>query len=157
MSGSVFQNCQAPPNWWGYGMPPEFFANSSRTSQVTNLAGKAPVTSAPLVSPMTQVPQYSTTTTARPVTGNFQMPTFQMPNANSSANPLPTQQRFMTQTGYVNPTITTNYQPSIEPTPMNANNGWTGQLVFPHAMQLNHHAMVFQQGQIQASFRIRGW
>jgi len=25
MSGSVFQNCQVPPNWWGYGMPPEFF------------------------------------------------------------------------------------------------------------------------------------
>ena len=25
MSGSVFQNCQVPPNWWGYGMPLEFF------------------------------------------------------------------------------------------------------------------------------------
>jgi len=25
MSGSVFQNCQVPPNWWGYGMPPDFF------------------------------------------------------------------------------------------------------------------------------------
>jgi hypothetical protein len=22
MSGSVFQNCQVPPNWWVYGMPP---------------------------------------------------------------------------------------------------------------------------------------
>jgi len=21
MSGSIFQNCQVPPNWWGYGMP----------------------------------------------------------------------------------------------------------------------------------------
>ena len=25
MSGSVFQNCQVPPNWWGYGMSPDFF------------------------------------------------------------------------------------------------------------------------------------
>jgi len=91
MSGSVFQNCQVPPNWWGYGMPPEFFANSSRTSQMADLAGKAPMTSAPPVSPMTQIPQYSTTTTTRPVTGNFQVPTFHMPNANSSADPLPTQ------------------------------------------------------------------
>ena len=57
-------------------MPPEFFANSSRTSQVTDLVGKAPMTSAPLVSTMTQIPQYYTTTTARPATGNFQMPTF---------------------------------------------------------------------------------
>jgi len=65
--------------------------------------------SAPLVLSMTQISQYSTTTTARPVTGNFQMPTFQMPNANSSINPLPTQQRFVNQTGYVNPAITTNY------------------------------------------------
>jgi len=67
------------------------------------------MTSAPLVSPMTQILQYSTTTTARPITGNFQMPTFQMPNANSSANPLPTQPRFVTQTGYANPAMTTNY------------------------------------------------
>ena len=44
LSGSVFQNCQVPPNWWGYGMPPEFLANSSRTSQVTNLVGKTPMT-----------------------------------------------------------------------------------------------------------------
>jgi len=56
MSGSVFQNCQVPPNWWGYGMPPEFFANSSRTSQVANLAGKDPMTSAPPVLPMTHIP-----------------------------------------------------------------------------------------------------
>jgi len=28
MSGSVFQNCQVPPNWWGYGMPLDFLANS---------------------------------------------------------------------------------------------------------------------------------
>jgi len=90
MSGSVFQNCQVPPNWWGYGMPLEFFVNSSGTSQVTDLAAKVSMTSVPPVSPMTQIPQYSTTTTTRPVIGNFQMPTFQMPNANSSANPLPT-------------------------------------------------------------------
>jgi len=76
MSRSVFQNCQVPPNWWGYGMPLEFLANSFGTSQLVVLIGKVPMTSAPPVSPMTQNPQYSTTTTARPVTGNFQMPTF---------------------------------------------------------------------------------
>jgi hypothetical protein len=80
---------------------------------------------------MTQNHHYSTTTTARHVTGNFQMPTFQTPNANASASLLPTQQRFMTQAGYVNPAMTANYQPSAGPTPMNANNGWTGQLLFP--------------------------
>jgi len=53
-----------------------FVANSSGTSQVADLEGKAPMTSAPLVLPMTQIPQYSTTTTTRPVTGNFQMPMF---------------------------------------------------------------------------------
>jgi len=84
MSGSVFQNCQVPPNWWGYGMPPDFFVNNSGTSQVADVAGKAPMTPAPPVSPMTQNPQYSTTTTARPITRNFQTPTFQIPNANSS-------------------------------------------------------------------------
>jgi len=76
MSGSVFQNCQVPPNWWGYGMPPDFFANSSGTSQVADVTGKAPMTLAPPVSPMTQNPPYSTTTTVRPVTRNFQMLTF---------------------------------------------------------------------------------
>jgi len=76
MLGFVFQNCQVPPNWWGYGMPLEFFANISRTSQVADLAAKAPMTSAPPVSPMTQNPQYSTTTTARPIIGNFHMPMF---------------------------------------------------------------------------------
>jgi len=43
--GSVFQNCQVPTNWWRYGMPLEFFANSSGTSHVTDLAGKALMTS----------------------------------------------------------------------------------------------------------------
>ena len=50
MSGSV------PPNWWGYGMPPEFMANSSRTSQAANMTGKAPMASAPPSSLMTQNP-----------------------------------------------------------------------------------------------------
>jgi len=76
MSGSIFKNCQVPPNWWGYGMPPDFGANSSGTSQVADVTGEAPMTSSPLVSPMAQNPQYSTTTTARPFTGNSQMPTF---------------------------------------------------------------------------------
>ena len=56
MSGSVFKNCQVPPNWWRYGMPPEFIANSSRTSQVADTTGKAPMASAPPVSLMTQNP-----------------------------------------------------------------------------------------------------
>jgi len=93
MSISIFQNCQVPPNWWGYGMPLDFYANSSGTSQVADVTGKAPMASTPPVSLMTLNPQYSTTTTARPLTRNFQMPTFQMPNA--SADPLPTHQRFM--------------------------------------------------------------
>ena len=69
-----------------------------------------------------------------------------MPNANSSADPLPTQQRFMTQTGYVNLAMTANYQPSAVPTTMSVNNGWTGQFVFPHMTPQNHHATGFQQG-----------
>jgi len=64
----VFQNCQVLPNWSGYGMPPDFLANSSGTSQLVDLTGKAPMTSPPPVSPMTQNPQYSTPTTVRPVT-----------------------------------------------------------------------------------------
>ena len=101
---------------------------------------------APPVSPMTQVPPFFTTTTVRPGTGNFQMPTFQMPNANSSANPLPTQQRFMSQTGYVNPAMTTNYQPSVSLVPMNTNNGWFGQSPFPHIAQQSHQIARVQQG-----------
>jgi len=110
-----------PPNWWGYGMPPEFMRNSSGTSQAANMTGKAPMASAPPSSPMTQNPQYSTTTTARPFTGNSQAPTFQMPNA--SADPMPMKQRFMTQPGYVNSMMMPKYQPSAGPTPMNVNNG----------------------------------
>jgi len=47
MSGSAFRGSQVPPNWWGYGMPLEFVANSSRTSQVADMTSKAPMTSAP--------------------------------------------------------------------------------------------------------------
>jgi len=52
-------------------MPSEFFANNSGTSQIPDIAGKAPMPLAPLVSPMTQVPQYSTTTIVRLISGNF--------------------------------------------------------------------------------------
>jgi len=62
----------------------------------------------------------------------------------------------MTQTGYVDPTITTNYQPSAGPAPMNTNNAWTGQPVFPHATQQNHQATGFQQGQMQLGFQNQG-
>ena len=115
MSGSVFKGS------WGYGMPPEFMANSSGTPQVADMTGKAPMASVSLVSPMSQNPQYSTTTTAKPFTGNSHILTFQMPNA--SADPMPTQQRFMTQSGYVNSMMMPNYQPSAGPTPTNVNNG----------------------------------
>jgi len=71
MSGSIFQNYQVPPNRWGYGMPSDILANSSETSQVADMTGKAPMTSAPPVPPMPQNPQYSTTTTARPLPRNF--------------------------------------------------------------------------------------
>jgi len=136
MLGSVIQNCQVPPNWWGYGMPLDFGVNSSGMSQVADVIGKAPMTSAPPISPMTQNPQYSTTTTARLFIGNSQMLTFQIPNA--SVDPLPTHQRFMTQAGYVNPMMTPNYQPSAGPTPMNVNNVWTGHFVFPQMAEQNH-------------------
>jgi len=65
-----------PPNWWGYDMPPEFVAKSSGTSQVADMTGKAPMASAPLGTQMTQNPQYSTTTTARPFAGISQIPIF---------------------------------------------------------------------------------
>ena len=82
------------------------------------------------------------------------MPTFQMPNA--SADPLSTHQRFMTQPGYVNSMIVPNYQPSAGPTPMNVNNGWTGQFVFPQMPQQNPQAMGFQQGPMQPGFQKQG-
>jgi len=49
----------------------------------------------------------------------------------------------MTQAGYVNPAMTTNYHPSAGLAPMNANNGWTGQFIFPHVTQQNHQAAGF--------------
>ena len=70
MSGFV------PPNWRGYGMPPEMMLKTLGTSQVADVTGKAPMASAPPNLPMNQSPQYTTTTTARPYTGNSQAPTF---------------------------------------------------------------------------------
>jgi len=129
-------------------------AKSPGTSQVADVTSKAPMTSAPPNPPMNQNLQYSTTTTARPYTRNSQAPTFQMPNA--SADPMPTQQRFMTQPGYVNSMMITNYQSSAGPMPMNANSGWTEQLVFPQVPQQNHQAVGFQQGPIQPGFQNQG-
>jgi len=60
MSGSV------PPNWWGFGMPPEMMVKAPGTSQVADMTGKAPMAWAPPNPPMNQSPQYTTTTTARP-------------------------------------------------------------------------------------------
>ena len=126
-------------------------AKSPRTSQVADVIGKGPMASAPPNVPMNQNPQYSTTTTARPYTGNSQASTFQMPNA--SADPMPTQQRFMTQLGYVNSMMIPNYQSSTGPMLMNANSGWTGQLLFPQMPYQNHQAIGFQHGQIQPGFQ----
>jgi len=64
MSGSV------PPNWWGFGMPPEMMVKAPGTSQVADMTGKAPMASAPPNPPMNQSPQYTTTTTSRPYMGN---------------------------------------------------------------------------------------
>jgi len=49
-----------------------------------------------------------------------------------------------------------NYHPSAGPTPMNVNNGWTGQFVFPHLPQQNHQAVGFQQGPMQPGFQNQG-
>jgi len=46
MSGSV------PPNWWGYGMPPEMMLKTPGKSQVADMRGKAPTASAPPNLPM---------------------------------------------------------------------------------------------------------
>jgi len=148
MLGSV------PLNWWGYGMPPEMMMKTPRTSQVADMTSKAPMTSAPPNPLMNQSPQYTTTTTARPYTGNSQAPMFHMPNA--SADSMPTQQRFMTQPGYVNSMMMPNYQSSAGLMPMNANSGWTGQLVSPQMPQQNHQVVVFQQGQIHPGFQNQG-
>jgi len=142
MSGSI-----PPPNWWGYGMPLEL---TPGTSQTTDVRGKAPMASAPPSMLMNQSPQYTTTTTARPYTGNSQAPTFQMPNA--SADSMLMQQRFMTQLGYVNSMMMPNYQSSAGPMLMNANSGWLGQQVFLQTPQHNHQAIGFQQSQIYPVF-----
>jgi len=110
-------------------MPPDLMAKTLRTSQVADLTGKALMASAPPNPPMNQSPQYTTTTTARPYTGNSQVPMFQMPNA--SVDSMPMQHRFMTQPGYVNSMIMPNYQSSVGFMPMNATSGRTIQLVFP--------------------------
>jgi hypothetical protein len=62
----------------------------------------------------------------------------------------------MTKPGYVNSMMMPNYQSSAGPMPMNPNNGWTGQLVFPQMPQQNHQAAGFQQGQIQPGFQNQG-
>jgi len=131
-------------------MPQELMAKCPGTSQVADVTCKTPMASAPPNLPMNQNPQYSTTTTSRTYTGNSQAPTFQMPNA--SADPMPTQQRFTTQPGYVNSMMMPNYQSSAGPMPMNASSGWTGQFVFPQIPQQNHQAVGFQQGPIQPGF-----
>jgi len=80
-----------------------------------------------------------------------------MPNA--SADPMPMQQWFMTQPGYVNSMMMPNYQSSAGPMSMNANSGlgrWTGQFVFPQMPQQNHQAVGFQQRQIQPGFQNQG-
>jgi len=130
------QNNQIPANWWGKGMPAELSTISSRLSQVFDTAGKALVSSAAPVSPMTPVPQYATSTTMQPILGGFQVPLFQVPNTNSSACLLPMQHKapamsqpgvqFMPQAGYANgyPTMSASYQPLASFVPMNSNNGW---------------------------------
>jgi len=46
MSGS------APPNWWGFGMPPEYLLKTPSTSQAADMRGKALMASAPPNMPM---------------------------------------------------------------------------------------------------------
>jgi len=41
-----------PPNWWGFGMPPEYSLKTPSTSQAANMRGKAPMASAPPNMPM---------------------------------------------------------------------------------------------------------
>jgi hypothetical protein len=144
MLGFVSQNSQIPINWWGYCMPPELFAISSGLPQVFDAAGKTPVSSATPVSPMTQVPQYATSTTVQSISGGFQVPSFQAPNTSSSAILLPMQQKapamsqpgvqFMPQAGYANCylTMSASYQPSTNFIPMSSNNGWSEQLPIQH-------------------------
>ena len=50
MSGPV-----PPPNWWGFGMPPEYLKTPG-TSQATDMRGKTPMASATPNMPMNQSP-----------------------------------------------------------------------------------------------------
>jgi len=50
ISGSV-----PPPNWWGFGMPPEYLKTPG-TSQADDMRGKAPMASTPPNMPMNQSP-----------------------------------------------------------------------------------------------------
>ena len=59
----------------------------------------------------------------------------------------------MSQAGYVNLAMTTNYQPSASFVPMNANNGWLGQLAFQHTAQQNHQVVGIQQGHMKVGFQ----
>jgi hypothetical protein len=70
-------------------MPSELSALNSGLPQVFDVAGKAPISSA--ISPMAQVPQYATSTTAQPTSGGFYMPSFQAPNTSPSASLMPMQ------------------------------------------------------------------
>ena len=135
-------------------MPPELTLKTPGISQTADVRGKAPMASAPPNMPMNQSPQYTTTTTARPYTGDSQAPMFQMPN--TSADSVPTQQRFMTQSWYVNSMMMPNYQSLAGPMPMNANSGWLEQQVFPQISQQNNQATGFQQGQIYLGFQNQG-
>jgi len=73
MLASAMSGLTLPPNWWGYGMPPELTPGMSQT---TDMRGKTPMASAPPNAPMNQSPRYTTTTTARPHIGNPQDPMF---------------------------------------------------------------------------------
>jgi len=73
---SAMSRSVPPPNWWGYGMPPELTLKTPGISQTADVRGKAPMASAPPNMLMNQSPQYTTTTTARPYTRNSQAPTF---------------------------------------------------------------------------------
>jgi hypothetical protein len=69
-------------------MPPELSAINSGLPQVFDAAEKAHVSLAAPVSPMTQVPQYITSTTVQPTSGDLQVPSFQAPNTSPSASLL---------------------------------------------------------------------
>jgi len=135
-----------PPNWWGYGMLPEMMVKTPGTSQTADVTGKARMASAPPNPPMNQSSQYTTTTTARPYTGNSQAPTFQMPNA--SADPMLTQQRFMTQPGYVNPMMIPNYQSTVD---------GQGSLSFHSYLSRIIRLWGFNKDKSNLGFRIKGW